>query len=152
MLRDLISLKSKGKNRRLLSARSANETSTAVTPAEASTELTVFGVGVLANEVSHTAQGRLKDAKTYFQLLKEHIEFDGAVWDVTVSANRQDVIIRHCGFGSISGVRFPYNAANVKNHWVAFQIHRTVLEYFQWVSEGNIMLRGEENTETPPSS
>jgi hypothetical protein len=140
------------KSKNLLDARSANETSTAMTPAEVSLDAPVIGVGILDNADSLTAGGRLKDAKTYFELLKKHIEFDGGGgWDVLIVANRREVVIRQDALGSMLTVRFPYTAANVKFHWVAFELHSSVLDYFNWVSEGNVVLTGDEDATTPPS-
>jgi hypothetical protein len=133
--------------------RSNNETSTAVTPYEDSPSLPVMGVGLLDNASSHKVEGSLKDVKIYFQLLKDNIEFVGgtASWDVRISSNRKEVIIRHIAFGTVSEVRFPYNAPNVKIYWVSFSLCNSVHEYFEFVQKGNVILSGQENEATPPT-
>lgn len=57
-------------------------------------------------------------------------------------ADRRKVVIRQDAFGGMLTVRFPYAAANVKFHWIVFELHSSVRDDFNWVFAGNVVMTG----------
>lgn len=142
--------------------RLPEETSTAPTPSEPSdTALVIEGHNVSGAglTLAPNAPGiQLKEACEYYKLLKENIEFLGGEGEFEVKyCNPTDgtaklCVVRHWSFGIPKKATFEYNAVNLKNHWLAFNLKylekKRVLDYFEWLQDNQIA-SGREGEVTP---